>query len=64
MSSDREYERFLAREDRRADAGASGDFEEFDGELRAGPELGDDEVAELEAEADYEDLMRERSKAP
>jgi hypothetical protein len=59
---DREFLRFLDDEDRRASMGARGDFEEEIEE--APPDLTDEEIAELESQADWDDLMRERDRLP
>jgi hypothetical protein len=60
--TDREFLRFLDDEKSRASRGARGDFEEAPQE--APPDLSDDELEQLEAQAAWDDLMRERDRPP
>jgi hypothetical protein len=63
-TSKHSYSRFLSFEDRRARLGAAGDFLDPDDRDEGGPIHTAEELEELEAQDDADDLMKERCKRP
>jgi hypothetical protein len=62
--TNRSYIRFLSFEDRRARLGAAGDFLHPDDPDEGAPVYTPEELEELEAQDDADDLLRERCKQP
>jgi hypothetical protein len=62
--TNRSYTRFLSSEDRRARLGAAGDFIDPDDRDEGDPVRTAEELEELEAQDDADDLMKERCKRP
>jgi hypothetical protein len=63
-TSEHSYRRFLSFEDRRARLGAAGDFLDPDDRDEGAPVYTAEELEELEAQDDADDLLRERCKQP